>query len=166
MSAIHSLNRAKLLANRYVASLTEKHINYTLAFKRHALQESRRGVTAAQIWREAGFDTSNFRSDYFRKCLIRWGTQEQHSFELRKRGRSTDVFLNRDEEMAFLRAENAILKELHALGVDGPIQSTGLSLELFRQISNSHLLDSVNWAELAREAITSGWCDLAEDSPK
>lgn len=163
MSIVNEANREELLENPNVASLTDKHIIYTDQFKLKAIHSIEDGCSASSVWQKAGFDLSYFKSNYFGKCIVRWKAQlVDGAFVLQKRGRHIDVILTKDEEIAFLRAENAILKEFRALGVQGKIQSTGLSLELYRQIVDSHLPDSVNWRELAKQAITSGWPGLLE----
>lgn len=164
MSIVHEGNRQKLLANPHVESLSQKHISYTKEFMLNALKLSDDGIPAPSIWADSGFDLADFKRDYFRKCIARWKKQYFNGdFVHKKRGPQISEILTRDEEIAFLRAENAVLKELRALGVQGVINDSGLSLELYRKIVAFHAPDSVNWPELAREAIINGWQDLKRD---
>jgi len=165
MSIINEASYKELLSNPNVKSLTRKHIVYSSKFKHHAILSVENGQSASSIWDEAGFQLSDFRSNYFGKCVSRWKSQLKNGeFVDNRGGCKLDIFLTRDEEIGFLRAENTILKEFRALGVKGEIKSTGLSLELYRQIKDSHLLDSASWQELANQAITSGWLELLESS--
>ena len=64
---------ALLRQNPNVFSCTEKSINYTYEFKKRALELHSEGVYAREIWRRAGFDTSKWKTYYFRCTLRDWG---------------------------------------------------------------------------------------------
>ena len=161
MSIITKDNRHRLLLNPNVLSLTAKHVIYTPDFMKRVLSAVSLGQTAASIWEEGGFALSDFKRNYFKKCAIRWNKSFINgSFVQKPRGRYIDGFVSRDEEIAYLRAENIFLKELRALGIQERIIDSGLSLGLFRKIKDSQSLDSVNWRELAQQVITSGLLDL------
>jgi len=55
-----------------VFSCTAKSINYTYEFKKHALEEYEKGVCPKEIWKQAGFDTSKWKSYYFRLTIRDW----------------------------------------------------------------------------------------------
>ena len=55
-----------------VFSCTSKSINYTYEFKRHALEEYEKGVSPKDIWKQANFDTSKWKSHYFRLTIRDW----------------------------------------------------------------------------------------------
>lgn len=61
-----------LRQNPNVFSCTEKSINYTYEFKKHALELHKEGVHAREIWKRAGFDVSKWRNDYCRSTLRDW----------------------------------------------------------------------------------------------
>ncbi len=113
------LVRQKLLENPNVNSLSNSQIVYTLAFKENALKEYTRGMISSEIWVKGGFDISIFRRNYFQKTLSRWQAQQSRSTEglsfKEARGRTRSKFSSLQEELAYLRAENAYLKELEAL---------------------------------------------------
>ena len=56
----------------HVFSCTSKSINYTYEFKKHALEEYEKGVHPIDIWKQAGFDTSKWKSHYFRLTIRDW----------------------------------------------------------------------------------------------
>ena len=159
MSIVHQANREVLLRSPHVVSLTEKQIVYSKEFKRQALSASADGRPAPSIWLDAGFDITMFKSDYFRKYLARWRTQESRDFENLPRGRQASAFQSLKEENGYLKAENTILKELRALGVTYEITGSILSLELYRQIAESQPVDSAVWQELARVVFINGEYD-------
>lgn len=164
MSVVNDSNRDKLSRNPNVLSVTQKQIIYTDAFKIRALDEVHRGKKPSCIWKDNDFSISEFKPKYFKRCIERWRVQLQNGEIVhKKRGRPISETLTKDEEIEFLRAENKILKEYRALGVEGKIRSTGLSLELYRKIVDFHAPGSVNWEELARQAIISGWHDPKEN---
>jgi hypothetical protein len=55
-----------------VFSCTSKSINYTYEFKKHALEEYEKGACPKDIWEQAGFDTSKWKTHYFRLTLRDW----------------------------------------------------------------------------------------------
>ena len=116
MSVITNANKSELLGNPNVLSLTDKQIIYTDQFKQQALELHESGSSAKNIWLQAGFNVTYFEVGYFRKALKRWKEQSK-SVERPKRGRKANKkFKSLEEEIEYLRAENAFLKELKALG--------------------------------------------------
>lgn len=63
---------AVLKQNPNVFSCTDKSVNYTYEFKKHALELHKEGVYAREIWKRAGFDVSKWRDDYCRSTLKDW----------------------------------------------------------------------------------------------
>ena len=63
---------AILRQNPCVFSCTNNSINYTFEFKKHALELHASGVTAREIWKRSGFNTSRWRKDYCRGTLSDW----------------------------------------------------------------------------------------------
>lgn len=157
MSIINTQNRMELLANPNVLRLKAKQIVYSTTFILSAIEAHNNGVSSNFIWKSAGFNIEYFHKDYFRKSISRWKTQLINGEIIHeKKGPRTDIFLTKDEELEFVKAENSILKELRALGVSEKILDSGLSLELFRKIKTSHLPGSVEWRELAQVVFTNG----------
>ena len=161
MGIINNENRKVLLGNPNVESLSEKHITYTSEFIQDALKLYSDGNTACTIWEKAGFDLDYFKRDYFRNCLNRWKSQIIDGVPAPKtRGAKRSEFASLEEENAYLKAELSLVKELRALGVEGRITGSVLSLELFRTMKNSQLPISVESVILAKQGITDGLIDL------
>jgi len=120
MSIINDRTRQSLLKNSSVKSITSKQIIYTLEFKEFAIFEFRAGVSPRIIWLNAGFDIEDFKQGYFQKTINRWLKQKKLQKDkfgkIENRGRlKNKKFTSTQEELEYLRAENAFLKELHAL---------------------------------------------------
>lgn len=118
--------RSELLDNPNVERVKNSHITYTTDFKLSALEDFKNGISAPDIWETNGFDISRFPRNYFGKAIHRWEKQLRRdgaSFNAREnRGRAQKKkFKSIEEEVAYLRAENAFLKELKAL--DGAYQN-------------------------------------------
>jgi transposase-like protein len=62
----------RLMKNPCVFCCTNNSINYTYEFKKNALELHAKGVTAREIWRRSGFDTSKWKGHYFRSTLSDW----------------------------------------------------------------------------------------------
>ena len=157
MSIITDQNRDSLLKNPNVKNLTGKQIVYTSKFIQSALKRYGEGGSARIIWLDAGFEIESFKKGYFRKCLNRWKSQLINgNVSPLVRGKSKIDFQSRDEENAYLKAEVSLLKELRALGVEGRITGSVLSLELFRQMKNSQQVICVESVALANQASING----------
>lgn len=120
MSFLNDNVRKLLESNPNVESITSKNIKYTFKFIQFALKKHDAGLSPKEIWHLAGFDTSVFKEGYCRKAIKRWVTKREEfgleSFKSESRGRRSDLKFNSlEEEVAYLRAENAFLKELQAL---------------------------------------------------
>ncbi len=121
MSVVTAENRSRLERNPNVSSVTSINIGYTSDFKKSALQQYEEGVIARLIWANAGFNTDDFLSDYFRKVLKRWQAQASRAgtsdWTVESRGiKKRTVYSSDREELEYLRAENKLLKEVYALG--------------------------------------------------
>jgi len=120
MSIFTEEQRKSLLSNDNVESLTSKNIRYSKEFIKKALELRSEGVPAPEIWASSGFDVSFFKPKYFHKTIIRWKEKLEsrgiESFETENRGRPKGKkFSSLEEEIEYLKAENAFLKELRAL---------------------------------------------------
>lgn len=120
MSKFTEKERKSLESNKYIKKVTDKNVQYTGDFMKLALKKYDQGVAPIDIWLEAGIDTRLFARDTFRKALHRWKEKEKKqgskSLGIDKRGRPKGKnFKSLEEEVAYLRAENAFLKELRAL---------------------------------------------------
>ncbi len=157
MSIVNKDNRQRLLANPHVESLTDKQIVYTEKFMLKALVDHESDLSAPQIWVNAGFELNWFKKGYFRKCIARWQSQcSGGNIRPQTRGAKVDVFDSLQEENSFLKAENALLKELRALGIKGAITGSILSLEQFRKIQIFQLPFCVESVELVNPDFISG----------
>jgi len=117
---------ALLKHNPNVFSCTEKSINYTYEFKKHALELHREGVYAREIWRRAGFDVGKWRNDYCRGTLSDWkDIVKKHGVEglLKVGGIQYDrgpTKVDKDKlkrlelQVKYLQAENDFLAKLRA----------------------------------------------------
>jgi transposase len=120
VSRFTSKQRKYLESNKYVERVSDNNVQYTPEFKKMAIRLYNQGEPPIKIWERAGFDTSIFLRNYFRKALLRWRIKAQadgeKSLEEDKRGRPrVKKFNSVEEELAYLRAENEFLKELRAL---------------------------------------------------
>ena len=112
-----------------VFSCTEKSVNYTYEFKKHVLEECEKGVSAKDVWKRAGFDTSKWKEFYFRSTVRDWKRivhrgnisdlnnqgGVQCDDEVTKSLRSEKDKIKRLElQVRYLQAENAFLAKLRA----------------------------------------------------
>ncbi len=164
LSIVNDHNREKLLANSHVESLTNKQIVYTEQFMLNGLKAYQSGIPAPQVWIDAGFELKYFKKGYFQKCISRWKNQYQDGKIIPlTRGRKHILFSSDQEEIAFLKAENALLKELRALGLKGTITGSIISLELFKKTQASQLPFCVASVELVAPGFIAGLRDLIEN---
>ena len=120
MAFVTDKNRKMLESNPNVKSVSGSNVSYTSEFIMDALRRYKSGQSANEIWEAAGFDVSLFGKNYCSKAITRWLAKEkahgEDSFNEERRGRKAGQrFSSLEEENAYLRAENAFLKELRAL---------------------------------------------------
>ena len=112
-----------------VFSCTSKTVNYTYAFKKHALEEYEKGTRPKEVWKRAGFDVSKWKDHYFRltirdwKRIVRRGNLSslhnqggvQHDDGMTKSLKTEKDKIKRLElQVRYLQAENAFLAQLRA----------------------------------------------------
>jgi hypothetical protein len=101
-----------LRTNTNVSSCTSKSITYSKEFKRyvlHAYQEEYRN--AREIFESAGFDLEIIGTDIPYQCIARW---KRDGIEGRRGRSKKKVFPSLDAELAYVKAENTLLKQLRA----------------------------------------------------
>ena len=119
---------AKLRQHPCVFNCSERLINYTYEFKKRTLELYAEGVTAKEIWRRAGFDTSKWKKHYFRLTIRDWkrivtkGGLEgltrpsgvQADSGLNKRSIESERIKRLELQIKYLKAENDFLAKLRA----------------------------------------------------
>jgi hypothetical protein len=125
MEKISDSDRKILLSSPYVEKITESHVVFTVKFKILAVQKYFEGKSPNNIFTELGIETSIFLPDFPKKSIYRWKTifldKGVDGFTEENRGKSSpgrpsvQKFKSLEEEVAYLREENAVLKKLHAL---------------------------------------------------
>lgn len=117
MSKIRDLS--KYLNNPNVEEITESNIRFTKQFKLKAIKLYQSGVSAIDIFLDAGIDVADFEKGYARKSIARWvETVEKYGvkeIDKERRGAGNSKFKSLEEEIVYLRAENNFLKKLRAL---------------------------------------------------
>ena len=105
---------------------TSNLINYTYEFKKRALELHQAGVTAREIWKRSGFDTSKWKKQYFKGTLYDWKKiVNKNGIEglLRPGGIQYDRGPNKTDkdklkrlefQVKYLKAENDFLAKLQA----------------------------------------------------
>ena len=120
--------RRQIEANPNVASVSDRSIQYTAAFKLKAVQENLSGKGPVQIFKEAGFDLEIIGAQKAKSALSRWKntykTLGEKGFLEERRGKgstgrpraeklSADKKLEKAEaRIRLLEAELALLKKL------------------------------------------------------
>ena len=116
----------ELKKNPCVFSCTNNSINYTYEFKKSALELHTKGITAREIWRRSGFDTSKWKGYYFRSTLSDWkeivkkrgieGLLKVGGIQYDRGPNNTDKDKLRRLELEnkYLKAENDFLAKLRA----------------------------------------------------
>lgn len=116
--------RNQLLSSPYVEDVTDSHVVFSVKFKALALQKYFEGMQPPEIFASLGIDTALFLPDYPKKTIARWKdvffNEGIEGFENENRGRSSkgrpkQQFKSIEEEVIYLREENAFLKKLRAL---------------------------------------------------
>lgn len=118
---------SKYLDNPNIEEITESNIRFTKRFKLKAIKLYKSGVSATDIFMDAGVDLSGFEKGYARKSITRWleisKTYGINEIDKERRGINasgrpgSSKFKSLEEENAYLRAENDFLKKLRALEV-------------------------------------------------
>lgn len=118
-----------LLKNKHVARCSQKAITYTKEFKSLAVERHGQGLTAAQIFRDAGFDLELIGKNLPYSRMNRWLNTYKISgpvgFHREWRGRGggrprtrgltdADKIKRLETEVAYLKAENHFLAKLRA----------------------------------------------------
>ncbi len=116
----------ELRKNPCVFSCTQNSVNYTYEFKKHALELHAQGVTAREIWRRSGFDTSKWKGYYFRSTLSDWkeivkkrgieGLLKVGGIQYDRGPNNTDKdkIKRLELQIKYLKAENDFLAKLRA----------------------------------------------------
>ena len=117
--------RKQLLSSPYVEDVTDSHVIFSVKFKTLAVQKYLEGLQPAEIFSNLGLDTSLFLPDYPKKSIARWKEvffeEGVEGFEKENRGKSSkgrplnQQFKSIEDEVIYLREENALLKKLQAL---------------------------------------------------
>lgn len=118
-------DKKNLLSSPYVEKITNSHVVFTAKFKSLAVQKFFEGNNPNIIFNELGIETSIFLPDFPKKSIDRWRkiflSEGVDGFKREKRGKNStgrpkeQVFKSMEEEVAYLREENAFLKKLRAL---------------------------------------------------
>ena len=118
-------DKKNLFSSPYVEKITNSHVVFTAKFKSLAVQKFFEGNNPNIIFNELGIETSIFLPDFPKKSIDRWRkiflSEGVDSFKREKRGKNStgrpkeQVFKSIEEEVAYLREENAFLKKLRAL---------------------------------------------------
>lgn len=118
-------DKKNLFSSPYVEKITNSHVVFTAKFKSLAVQKFFEGNNPNIIFNELGIETSIFLPDFPKKSIDRWRkiflSEGVDGFKREKRGKNStgrpkeQVFKSIEEEVAYLREENAFLKKLRAL---------------------------------------------------
>jgi transposase len=121
--------RKSLLHNPWVERITDTQVLFTAEFKIHAVKMNLKGQSPKDIFLNAGIDVSLFREEFPKKSVSRWKMIHHDygddGFKQERRGLSStgrpkktsnsDDIKELQERLAYLEAENFILKKLNAL---------------------------------------------------
>ena len=133
---------AELKQNPNIFNCTERLLNYTYEFKKHALELHAEGVHAREIWRRAGFDLSKWRYDYPRETMRDWkkivkrrGVEgllkvDGIQFDRGPINTDRDKIKRLELQVKYLAAENDFLAKLRAKRAErnsGRMKNTGSS---------------------------------------
>jgi len=101
--------REELNNNPYVKSVGKVSVFYTQEFKEKAVFEHSRGKTAKQIFIDAGFSLDVIGPERPKDCLGEWRRNDKVRNQRYQDLRSANA------KIAYLEAENELLKKLEAL---------------------------------------------------
>lgn len=109
-----------LLKNPNVENVTDCSIKYTDQFKQVALELNSQGVTAKQIFKDAGIDLKIIGKDAPNNSLGNWKQKAKSNVKKSTKYLATQSKKNAAlkavlDENKYLRAENEFLKKLQAL---------------------------------------------------
>ena len=100
-------------------------LSYTFKFKKEAVKAYKSGTSPKEIFRRANIDLSLFSAKYAKNSVWRWvkivekygieGLREEHRGKNATGRPPKKRFKSKQEEIAYLRAENDFLKKLLAL---------------------------------------------------
>jgi hypothetical protein len=95
-----------------VQSCTSKSITYTKEFKEHALHAYLQDYrNAKEIFESEGFDLDTIGHSTPNQCIARW---KRDGIESRRGRPKKQVFPSLEAELAYVKAENALLRKLRA----------------------------------------------------
>lgn len=112
-----------------VFSCTEKSINYTYEFKLRVLDQYAKGINPREIWKQAGFDTSKWKKQYFSDTIKDWkrlvkkgglerltklGGIQSDGGHKKSRTPEMDRVRRLELQVRYLEAENDFLAKLRA----------------------------------------------------
>jgi len=115
-----------LRQNPCVFNCTEGSINYTYEFKQRALALHKEGVSAREIWKRSGFDTSKWKKHYFKGTLRDWKKIVEKSgvegllkpggiqYDRGPNKTDKDTLKRLELQVKYLEAENDFLAKLRA----------------------------------------------------
>ncbi len=123
--------RRELLKNPHILRCSEKSITYRVEFKIATVQSYEQGMTAPQVFEQAGIPLALVGRDQPKNCLYLWvkryryhganGLSEVRGMNARKAGRpktkgitDKDKIQRLEAEVAYLKAENDFLAKLRA----------------------------------------------------
>lgn len=111
----------ELLKNKYVKNCTDKNITFTKECKLNALELEKQLVFRREIFERLWFPEYVYNSMIPTKSIDRWkrnidkkGVIEENKWRTKKEKIDFNN-MTKDEELEYLRAENAYLKELKKL---------------------------------------------------
>ncbi len=113
--------RSELLKNKYVRNCTNKNITFTKECKIEALKLEKQWIFRKDIFQELWFPEYVYNSKIPTKSIDRWKRNINRKWIIeeskwRKKKEKFDISkMSKDEELEYLRAENAYLKELKKL---------------------------------------------------
>ena len=109
-----------LLQNPNVESISSNTIRFTSDFKDLALKKDKEGISALQIFKDAGFDLNVLGKETPKTSIRNWRFREKHINKNNTKYLAREVKKNKAlknilEENRYLKAENEFLKKLQAL---------------------------------------------------
>lgn len=132
MSKFSEKVRNQLLSSPFVEKVSESSVSFTADFKIEAVKMNLEGRNPQEIFFELGIDPAMFLDDYPKKSISRWRKiYKEHGFDGLKEerrgkgstGRPKRTYDPSDpesmrERIAYLEAENYILKKIRALATE------------------------------------------------
>ena len=105
-----------------VEKVTEKKLVFKQSFKREAVAKSKQGLTANQIFTQAGININKYAPKYFHHLLKRWkhndlsdGVKQCRSKKAQHKDINEMSIEDLKARVVYLEAENDFLKKLKAL---------------------------------------------------